>query len=110
MIYVFFIKSLIDKGYDEENTVNTSKVIKGVWSLNKTNFDAVMRIASEKYGVKSVSREFRGGQVTNYFYYPSHLDRYSEEANDDYSENYSSFLDRCNDNVRYHEEPDGINL
>ena len=101
---------LIDKGYDEENTVNTSKVIKGVWSLNKTNFDAVMRIASEKYGVKSVSREFRGGQVANYFYYPSHLDRYSEEADNDYSENYSSFLDRCNDSVRYHEEPDGINL
>ena len=78
---------LIDKGYDEGNTINTSKVIKGVWSLTKTNFDAVMRIASEKYGVKSVSREFKGGQVANYYYYPSHLDRYEKENAQEQSNN-----------------------
>lgn len=100
---------LIDNGYNEENTLNTSKVTKGIWSLTKTNFDTVMRIASEKYGVKSVSREFKGGQVANYYYYPSHLDRYSEEIKNN-SEDYSPNFDNYSNRVPYQEVPEGLNL
>jgi len=74
---------LKNKGHDEHHSLSTSKVIRQVWSLNKSNFDTVMQIASEKYGVKSESREFRAGQVATSYYYPSILDKHE---NHDYLE------------------------
>lgn len=69
------VKSYLKKrGYYEGNSLSSSKIIRQVWSINKTNFDAVMQIATGKHGIKSESREFNGDQVTTSYYYPTCLD------------------------------------
>ena len=69
---------LKSKCHNEDNPLSASKVIRQVWSLNKTNFNEIMHIASIEYGVLSESIEYKGGQVTTAYYLPSSLDRYEE--------------------------------
>ncbi|BAF73244.1 DUF3987 domain-containing protein [Sulfurovum sp. NBC37-1] len=76
------IKNYLKKyGYDESKPLATSKLIRGIKALNKTNFNKVLECATQDEGIKSETRKFGYDSTVTYYYLPSNVDKWEDDDN-----------------------------
>ncbi len=77
--------------YDENKPLPTSKLIRQVRGLNKTNFNKVLEYAALEQGIKSEQRKYGHDSIVTYYYLPSYIDSWENNSHSYESEDTDLF-------------------